>query len=61
MKIYKIKCCKECPKVDYTFKMAGTKHNYIICTAMSNKEMDNDNTLPKWCPLEDYNEKEGKK
>lgn len=56
MKIWKISCCKECPKTDYTFKMIGTKHNYIICTMMENKEMDYDYRLPEWCPLPNYKE-----
>ncbi len=54
MKIWKITCCKECPNVDYTFKKSGLKHNFIVCVAMNNKEMDNDNKLPKWCPLSDF-------
>ena len=45
-----------CPKVDYIFKMTGFQHNYTICTMMNNKEVDNDNKLPIWCPLPDYKE-----
>ena len=57
MKIWKITCCKECPKIDHIFKMTGLKHNFIICTMMENKGMDNDNKLPEWCPLPNYKEK----
>lgn len=52
MKIWKIKCCDECPKYGVFHKISGS---YDYCH-MSNKLIDKINELPDWCPLEDYKE-----
>ena len=49
MKIWKISCCADCPKIMLDYMIKGKNHCYT-----ENKQINNINTLPKWCPLEDF-------
>lgn len=52
MKIWKITCCKMCPKIGSNYCIAEMRD---YCYA-KNKIVENLDTIPKWCPLEDYSE-----
>ena len=54
MKIYKIMCCENCPKLGFSFTIDGLQ-GYKMCYMNYSKKIEDTFTLPKWCPLEDYN------
>lgn len=57
MKIWKIKCCDECPKISTIHDIDSS---YYYCN-MQHARINNiniSNTLPKWCPLPNYKEKD---
>lgn len=51
MKIYKkcIKKCWDCPNKGYGFTS-------LKCKKEDNRKIEDGDTIPYWCPLEDYNE-----
>ena len=52
MKIWKITCCNECPKIGYYFNIAG---QYDYCYR-ENKRVKNVHKIASWCTLPDYKE-----
>lgn len=54
MKIWKIMCCANCPKLAYGY-LFDSSYNYCH---LKNKRINDILKLPKWCPLPDYREKD---
>ena len=48
MKIIKVKCCNNCPLLRWNWESD-------TCVRKDNKKIKDIDTIPKWCPLEDYN------
>ena len=56
MKIYKITCCDMCPKIGTVHDIEGS---YKYCNLQHARlNINTFNTLPKWCTLPDYKEKD---
>jgi len=53
-KIINIGYCYECPYVD----IKKYKPLLFICKMCMNREIENSDTIPEWCPLEEYKEKD---
>ena len=52
MKIWKISCCANCPKLTYEY-IFDSSYNYCH---IKSKKINDISKLPKWCPLDDYKE-----
>ena len=58
MKVIKVKICWDCPYSKVIFnKPEKDKIGYLICKHItSNRNIDNPDYIPSWCPLENYKE-----
>ena len=54
MKIWKIKCCAECPSLSSFYDAKG---QHVSCN-LANHGIKDIHKLPKWCPLPNEGEKD---
>ena len=57
MKIYKITCCDMCPKIGIVHQIPQS-YRYCYMADKSLSEVNTFNTIPKWCTLPDYEERD---
>ena len=60
MKIWKIECCKMCPKIEFRYEIVGLEYHTKSYCHRENKEIKDNSKLPKWCTLPDWKEKNNK-
>lgn len=58
MKILKVRKCEDCPKVVYVKITKGCYHYCSVGMEIPppSREIKDINTIPDWCPLDDYKE-----
>jgi len=56
MKIIKVKFCEDCPYIE----SYGNSIMKFWCRKYNYKIIDDRETIPKWCPLEDYKDENNK-